>query len=159
MPELILGSGFSISAYARIWAQCLQFLMTSRFIISLAATALIAISSSIAIAAPKKAYQPTIKEVRELKLDEGKGALEFTFTVLTESIYHCPGVVVKETEKGMELTFIRSSLKGKPKVDYPAKTLEGEAGLVKVVTVPKPKGAVFVRRGKELVKIYPRAQK
>ena len=82
------------------------------------------------------------------------GNFQVTFRAQPESVYYCPGVNAKTTKKGVELTFVRSWYKKKPKVDYPVKFVKG--AMFKVVTVPAKGGAVFLRDGKHLVQLHPK---
>ena len=82
------------------------------------------------------------------------GNFQVTFRVPPESVYYCPGVNAKTTKMGVELTFVRSWYTKKPKVDYPVKLVKG--AMFKVVTVPAKGRSVFLRDGKNLVKLHPK---
>ena len=92
----------------------------------------------------------TFKEVKMQK----DGTVHITFRAMPETVYYCPGVNVKTTKKGVELTFVRSWFRRKPKVDYAAKGVQG--GVLKVVSVPTKGGAVFVKDGAKLVRLHPK---
>ena len=91
----------------------------------------------------------TIKEVKA----EKDGTVEIRFTAKAESLYYCPGANAKTTEKGIELTFVRSYIKKKPDVIYPAKS--GKNGQ-KMINVNAKEKSIFLRDGEKLVKLFPK---
>ena len=94
----------------------------------------------------------TIKEVKA----EKDGKVKITFTAPLESIYYCPGANAKTTEKGIELTFVRSYMKKKPKVTYPATSVrKPNEPVEKVITVTANGKAIFLRDGEKLIQLYP----
>ena len=100
----------------------------------------------------RSTYLPTIKEVKALD----NGSVQITFTTMPETLYYCPGANSKTTDKGLELSFVRSSTRKSPKVAYPAKNLKKDGTVAKVITIPAPTGSVFVKYGKHLTKLLPK---
>ncbi len=97
------------------------------------------------------------KDLEFIEIKSGnEGEVEIEFTAMLETLYFCPGANAKTTEKGIELTFVRSYYKTKPKVTYPAKRVNMEQGMAQVIVVPAKGKAVFLRDGKKLVKLFPR---
>lgn len=90
------------------------------------------------------------KSVKFLK----DGTVEITFVSQPETLYYCPGANAEETGKGLVLTFVRASIKRKPKVDHPAEYVKQSppAQIIKVNPKAKP---VFLKDGKKLIQIYP----
>ena len=112
------------------------------------------VSLAIPAMAGNDTYSPAIRKV-ELQDDS---SLKVTFTVDAESMWFCPGANGKKAGKDIELTFARAKYDKRPKMDYPVKfAAKGDISLV--VTIPAPFDAVFIRDGKNLVKIYPPADK
>ena len=114
-------------------------------------SALTAAALTMVVAADRSTYWPTIKKVDELD----DGSLKITYTVLVETMYHCPGAKSKTTDDGIELSFVRASFRKRPEVDHPAKKVKKDGKLEWVITVPAPSGKVWVRQGKKLAKLYP----
>ena len=86
--------------------------------------------------------------------DEGK--VEIRFAASLESMYYCPGANAKTTGKGIELTFVRSYMKKKPKVTYPAKYVRRPNEPVEeVITVTANGKAIFLRDGEKLIQFHP----
>ena len=111
-------------------------------------------SLAIPAMAGNDTYSPAIRKV-ELQDDS---SLKITFTVDAESMWFCPGANGKKAGKDIELTFVRAKYDKRPKVDYPMKSAAKE-DISQVITIPAPFDAVFIRDGKNLVKIYPPADK
>ena len=125
--------------------------------ILLMAAAMLLVSFTSAGAADGAAYAAGDLTFKEIK-SQADGTVQIVFTSLAESLYYCPGVKATTTKKGVEFTFVRSGIKKKPKVDYPAKPVK-KGGILKVVTVPTKGGSVFLRDGKKLVKLNPKDAK
>ena len=121
--------------------------------ILLMASAMLLVSFTSAGAADGAAYAAGDLTFKDIK-SQADGTVKIVFTSLAESLYYCPGAKATTTKKGVELTFVRSGIKKKPKVDYPAKPVK-KGGTLKVVIVPTKGGAVFLRDGKKLVKLHP----
>ncbi len=86
--------------------------------------------------------------------DEGK--VEIRFAAPLESMYYCPGANAKTTEKGVELTFVRSYMKKKPKVTYPATFVRKPNQPVEAVIAVTANGkSMFLRDGEKLIQLYP----
>jgi hypothetical protein len=84
------------------------------------------------------------------------GEVQITFNTMPESLYYCPGANGETTEEGTLLTFVRSFVKVKPRVDYPAKR-KGDPAKTwdKLILVDAKDKPIFVKSGKDLVKIFP----
>ena len=94
--------------------------------------------------------------LKEIKA-ENEGKVEITFASKLETLYYCPGANAKTTEKGIELTFVRSYYKKKPKVTYPATFMRKWHGPVEeVITVTANGKSIFLRDGEKLVKLFPK---
>jgi hypothetical protein len=75
---------------------------------------------------------------------------------MPETLYYCPGANGETTEEGTLLIFVRSFVKVKPKVDYPAKHKGDPAKtLDQLILVDAKDKPVFVKSGKDLIKIFP----
>ena len=61
--------------------------------------------------------------IKEAKLGDN-GMVPITFTTLPEIVCYCPAANRKVTMDGIELKFVRSWFKWKPKVHYPAKPVK-----------------------------------
>ncbi len=109
------------------------------------------LSVSPASVAANDAYGQEDLTFKEIRSDKN-GTVQITFTARPESLYFCPGANAKTTDKGIELTFVRSSIRKRPKVTYPAKSVE-KGKVISVTAKDKP---VFWRDGKELIKMFPR---
>ncbi len=119
----------------------------------LMASAMLLVSFTSVGAADGAAYAASDLTFKEVK-SQADGTVQIVFTSLPETLYYCPGAKATTTKKGVELTFVRSRIKKKPKVDYPAKLFK-KGEILKVVTVPAKGNPVFLRDGKKLVKLHP----
>ncbi len=59
-------------------------------------------------------------------------------------------------KNGIELTFVRSWFKKKPKVTHPARSVRKRSKTVRVITVAAKGKTILLRDGKRLVKLFPR---
>jgi len=89
------------------------------------------------------------EEVRAIS----EGMVEIRFTSKLETLYYCPGANAKTTNKGIELSFVRSYMERKPKVTYPVTNVKNA---VEMITVPTNGKAVFLRDGENLVELFPK---
>jgi hypothetical protein len=106
-------------------------------------------------AADNSTYSGQQLEIREVTLTDS-GEVQVTFNTMPETLYYCPGANGDTTEEGTLLTFVRSFVKAKPKVDYPA-TRKGDPAKTwdKLILVDAKDKPIFVKSGKDVVKIFP----
>lgn len=102
------------------------------------------------LAASADAYGQGGLTIREFEVKKN-GDVHIVFRPMAETMYWCPGANAKVTPEGIELTFVRTGFKKRPEVDYPAKRVK-ETG-DRVLVVPAKGKQIFVRDGKELVKL------
>ena len=94
----------------------------------------------------------TIEKVETLK----DGSVRIRFKTLVESAYYCPGVRTKATKDGLQVTFVRVSIKSKLKrVNHRAEPIENS--LSKTVTIPAQSKNVLVKDGKDWRKLEAQA--
>jgi hypothetical protein len=96
----------------------------------------------------------TIKEVTKLK----DGTVRIVYSSEPESMWYCPGVDSKMTDKGLVLTFVKCLFNKKVSVNHSAGPLK-KGEIWKVVIVPAKGGPVFLKSRKELKKLNPKAEK
>ena len=99
-------------------------------------------------------FGPTT-QIREVTLTDS-GKIQITFNTMPETLYYCPGANGEASQRGTVLTFVRSFVKAKPKVDYPAKR-KGDPAKTwdKLILVDAKDRPIFVKSGKDLLKIFP----
>ena len=80
------------------------------------------------------------------------GQVEITFGTLAESMFFCPGANAKETDQGIELTFVRAVYNQRPNVDYPA--VRRPQGSAKVISIETPDKPILIRSPNGLEPIW-----
>lgn len=80
------------------------------------------------------------------------GKIEIHYKTLLETVWWCPGANGKQTDAGLELTFVRAFHTMKPKVKYPMK--RGEKGTA-VIVVPNDGKPIFRLAGEKRIQVYP----
>ncbi|MCR9197588.1 MAG: serine/threonine protein kinase [Planctomycetaceae bacterium] len=91
-----------------------------------------------------------LDQVKILAVYEAKdGSVEIMFSVTPESLWYCPGVVTREADDGLELYFVRATIKEKPDVTHPAIKAGGErtTSLLQSVKIPGTGRKIFRRAG------------
>lgn len=113
------------------------------------------VSSPTSAAADDSTYSGQQLKIREVTLTDS-GKVQITFNTMAETLYYCPGANGEASQRGTVLRFVRSFVKMKPQVDYPAKRKGDPAKtwdrLILVDAKDKP---IFVKSGKDLIKIFP----
>ena len=132
----------------------------SRLLVATLSVAMLCSGAASARAAKPAAYGENALKFTGTKLLDN-GAVEITFSSTAETLYYCPGANAKTTKNGIELTFVRSFLKAKPKVTYPAVRVaskENEGTQMKI-TVARKSQKIFLRDGDKLLKLFPPKKK
>lgn len=114
-------------------------------------TTLVADPSSLNIVGPSYYLADQI-DIQEAALTKD-GKVRIKFQVMMETLWYCPGANAEITKDQIELTFVRAWWKKKPKVTHPAYV--SKEGGVRVMIVDSKGKPVFLKSGKELVKIFP----
>jgi hypothetical protein len=113
------------------------------------------VSSPTPAAAGDSTYSGQQLKIRKVTLADS-GKVQITFNTMPETLYYCPGANREASQRGTLLTFVRSFAKAKPKVDYPAKRKGDPAKTSEwSILVDAKDKPIFVKSGKDLVKIFP----
>lgn len=94
-----------------------------------------------------------IHEVTEL----ANGEIAIRFTTMAESMWWCPGANSEITNEGIELTFVRSHFKSRPKVSHPRKATGDGSDIIKLAV--REGQAVFLKDKKGAVQLFPIREK
>ena len=89
-------------------------------------------------------------------VEKENGDIQIVFTPMAETMYYCPGAIAIVTENGLELIFVRTSIRKSPDVTYPA-VIAGKDTLSKVITVRAKGQSVYWDQDKQIVKIFPKS--
>ena len=100
-------------------------------------------------------YSGDALTIKEAKLTDN-GMVQITFTTMPETVWYCPGANGKVTKDGIELKFVRSWFKWKPKVHYPAKPVKKNNHLEQRILINAKGKPLFIRSGKKWIKIFPK---
>jgi len=115
----------------------------------------LSVDSSRLSAADRWIYSGDALDIKEVKLTDS-GEVEITFTTLIESAWYCPGANGKVGKEKKVLTFVRAWYSQRPKVDFPARLKDHQKKTLESVIRVDSKGQpIFVKSGKNLIKIYP----
>jgi len=100
-------------------------------------------------------YSGDALTIKEAKLNDN-GMVQITFTTLSETVWYCPGANGKVTKEGIELKFVRSWFKRKPKVHYPAKPVKKNNHTEQRILIDAKGRPLFIHSGKKRIQIFPK---